>query len=236
MGTTHDRLTKPLRIYKMPTARDPLPFSEAAEATLERSWEIYREKLIAYSRARAASQELDTVSRENVDQAIQYLRGHGQHPKKYLLVIGGTLAGAGLSGLLSLITNAANFDFARGSVSLILLTLALLLFSMGHEPDTEESEDASVPGLPTTCVRTRQRDAIQIEAEIDQIYDQLRVLVARAANDPETQSEIQHKRQHLRALKVEEAEILRRRAESMLQLDPGEGDRLLRHAEELLSR
>jgi predicted nuclease with TOPRIM domain len=77
---------------------------------------------------------------------------------------------------------------------------------------------------------------MQIEAEIDQIYDEIRELVARSAEAPEVQAEVQRKRERLHALKVEEAAVLRHRAESMRRLKPAEGERLLKHAEELLSR
>ncbi len=80
------------------------------------------------------------------------------------------------------------------------------------------------------------RGAKQIEAEIDQIYDQLRDLVARSADDAGVLAEIERKREQLHALKVEEAAVLRRRAESMRRLGPGEVKALLRHAEGLLSR
>ncbi len=80
------------------------------------------------------------------------------------------------------------------------------------------------------------RGALQIEAEIDQVYDQLQDLVARRADDAGARAEIERKRARLNALKVEEAAALRRRAESMRGLDPDEVDRLLRHAEVLLSR
>ncbi len=80
------------------------------------------------------------------------------------------------------------------------------------------------------------RGAMQIEAEIDQIYDQLRDLVARSAEDAGIQKEIERKRKQLHALKVEEAAVLRRRAECMRRLEPGEVDRHLRHAGGLLSR
>ncbi len=80
------------------------------------------------------------------------------------------------------------------------------------------------------------RGALQIEAEIDQVYDQLRDLVARSADDAGARAEIEGTRARLHTLKVEEAAVLRRRAESMRRLGPGEVDRLLRHAEGLLSR
>ncbi len=83
---------------------------------------------------------------------------------------------------------------------------------------------------------TEPRGALQIEAEIDRLYDEIRDLVARSADAPEVKTEIERKREQLHALKVEEAAVLRRRAESMRRLAPGEGDRLLKHAEELLSR
>ncbi len=80
------------------------------------------------------------------------------------------------------------------------------------------------------------RGAVQIEAEIDQIYDDIRELVARSADDTDVEAELERKRRQLHVLKVEEAAVLRRRAESMRRLKPGEGDRLLKHAEELLAR
>ena len=82
----------------------------------------------------------------------------------------------------------------------------------------------------------KPRGAVQIEAEIDRTYDQLRDLVARSSSDDGIQVEIKRKREQLHALKVEEAAVLRRRAESMRRLEPGEVDRLLRHAEELLAQ
>lgn len=80
------------------------------------------------------------------------------------------------------------------------------------------------------------RGAMKIEAEIDQIYDDLRELVARSPDNLDVKTEIERKRRRLHALKVEEAAVLRRRAESMRRLKPGEGERLLKHAEELLVR
>ncbi|HEX9733481.1 MAG TPA: hypothetical protein VGG06_16035 [Thermoanaerobaculia bacterium] len=91
----------------------------------------------------------------------------------------------------------------------------------------------------TSAVRPSEaesRGAMEIEAEIDQIYDDLRELVARSQDDPGVGAEIERRRERLRALKVEEAAVLRRRAESMRRLQPGEGDRLLKHAETLLAR
>jgi len=80
------------------------------------------------------------------------------------------------------------------------------------------------------------RGAMKIEAEIDRIYDDLRELVARSPDDSDAKAEIERSRRRLHALKVEEAAVLRRRAESMRRLKAGEGDRLLKHAEELLGR
>lgn len=93
--------------------------------------------------------------------------------------------------------------------------------------------------IGTTTVysdEAKPRGAMQVEAEIDQVYDEIRELVTRPRDTPDLQAEIERKREELHTLKVEEAAILRRRAESMRRLGPGEGDRLLRHAEELLSR
>jgi AbrB family looped-hinge helix DNA binding protein len=97
-----------------------------------------------------------------------------------------------------------------------------------------ELKPVKLPAVRPTGAQSR--GAVQIEAEIDQIYDDLRELVARSADDPEVEAEIERKRGQLHALKVEEAAVLRRRAEAMQRLKPGEGERLLRHAEELLAR
>lgn len=97
-----------------------------------------------------------------------------------------------------------------------------------------ELKPVEMPEVSPT--EAERRGAVQIEAEIDQIYDDIRELVARSADDTDVEAELERKRRRLHALKVEEAAVLRRRAESMRRLKPGEGDRLLRHAEELLAR
>lgn len=79
-------------------------------------------------------------------------------------------------------------------------------------------------------------DPVTLESEIQQIYSQLRDLVARSAEDPSLGPEIDRARHRLQALQVQEAELMEKRAASRLQFDPVEGERLLERAESLLER
>lgn len=75
-----------------------------------------------------------------------------------------------------------------------------------------------------------------LEAKIDQLYDEIRDLRARSAKDPGVADEIEHKREQLHALQVEEAAAWRSRAEASRHLKPGEGRQILERAEQLLQR
>ncbi len=77
-------------------------------------------------------------------------------------------------------------------------------------------------------------DVAKLETAIDEIYEELRDLVARSAEDNGLASEIEHKREQLHDLQLEEAAALRRQAEARLHLKPGEGYRILERAEQLL--
>ncbi len=76
-------------------------------------------------------------------------------------------------------------------------------------------------------------DASPLEARIDQLYDEIRDLVARSAENPGIKTEIEHKRKVLRALQAEEAAAWRQRADARLHLKPGKGYRLLKRAASL---
>ncbi len=78
------------------------------------------------------------------------------------------------------------------------------------------------------------RDVGQLETRIDQLYDQLRDLVARSAREPSLRGEIDEKRCQLAALQEEEARLAEGRARSRLQIQPGEGYRMLERVEKLL--
>ena len=81
---------------------------------------------------------------------------------------------------------------------------------------------------------SEDRDVGQLETRIDQLYDQLRALVARSAREPDLRGEIDDKRRQLVALQEEEAELAERRARSRLRIKPGEGYRMLERVEQLL--
>ncbi len=77
-------------------------------------------------------------------------------------------------------------------------------------------------------------DASPLEAQIDELYDEIRDLVVRSAEDPGLKTEIEHKREKLRSLQAEEAAAWRQRADARLHLKPGDGYRLLERAARLL--
>ena len=92
-------------------------------------------------------------------------------------------------------------------------------FAEAPTESTSESED---------------RDGGQLETRIDELYDQLRTLVARSAHEPGLRGEIGEKRRQLVALQEEEARLAERRARSRLRIQPGEGYRMLERVEKLL--
>jgi hypothetical protein len=79
-------------------------------------------------------------------------------------------------------------------------------------------------------------DIARLELAIDQVYDELRDLVARSGEDPRLTRELKGKHKQLHALQVEEAAALRCQAEARLHLKPGEGYRILERAERLLEQ
>ncbi len=81
---------------------------------------------------------------------------------------------------------------------------------------------------------SENRDVGQLEARIDQLYDQLRLLVARSAREPGLGREIDEKRRQLVALQEEEAKLAERRARARLRIKPGDGYRMLERVEKLL--
>ncbi len=79
-----------------------------------------------------------------------------------------------------------------------------------------------------------QERAEKIETRIDELYDELRALVARSGSEPDLRGAIDEKRRQLAALQEEEAELAERRARSRLRRQPGEGYRMLDRVEKLL--
>ncbi len=78
------------------------------------------------------------------------------------------------------------------------------------------------------------REEITVEPEIQQVYGELRNLVARSVEDPSLGPEVDRARHRLHTLQVREVELMERRAASRLHFDPVEGERLLEWAESLL--
>lgn len=86
-----------------------------------------------------------------------------------------------------------------------------------------------------TVIAASQHPDATLEARIDKLYDEIRDLVARSAENPGLEVEIELKRGELHELQVEEAEAWREQAEERRHLKPGEGYRLLERAEESLA-
>ncbi len=100
---------------------------------------------------------------------------------------------------------------------------------------TLRQRDTSSRELEPTAPRAAQlSDASPLEAQIDELYDEIRDLVVRSAEDPGLKTEIEHKREKLRSLQAEEAAAWRQRADARLHLKPGDGYRLLERAARLL--
>jgi len=78
--------------------------------------------------------------------------------------------------------------------------------------------------------------ALSLTAKIDELYNELGALRARSVKDPGVESDIEHKREQLHALQVEEAAAWRSQAEAHRHLKPGEGRQILERAEQLLER
>ncbi|MCP3959109.1 MAG: hypothetical protein GY719_14760 [bacterium] len=73
-----------------------------------------------------------------------------------------------------------------------------------------------------------------LEGQIDRLFDEIRDLVVRSAENPASKSEIERKREELRALQEKEAAAWRRDRVARAHLKPGEGYRLLELAANLL--
>ncbi len=86
----------------------------------------------------------------------------------------------------------------------------------------DKSEPAALP------------DSAPLEEHIDQLYDEIRDLIARSKEKPELKAEIERKREQLHQFQAEEAAVWRQRADARRSLKPGEGYRLLERAESLL--
>lgn len=105
---------------------------------------------------------------------------------------------------------------------------------LGASPSQPRRKLGAKEPEPAAPTASEQPDATPLETQIDQIYDELRDLVGRSADNPDLKAEIESKRKQLRALQVEEAAAWRQRAEARRHLKPGEGYRLLQRAERLL--
>ncbi len=87
---------------------------------------------------------------------------------------------------------------------------------------------------PAAPKAAQPADSISLEAQIDRLYDEIRDLVVRSAENPNLELEILEKRAQLRDLQRKEAAAWKRRADARRHLKPGEGYRLLEQARELL--
>ncbi len=92
---------------------------------------------------------------------------------------------------------------------------------------SDDEEPAATRGEPLP-------DARPLEAQIDQLYDDIRELVVRSAENPGLETEIERKREKLREPQSAEAAAWRQRADARRHLKPGEGDHLLERAARLL--
>ncbi len=81
---------------------------------------------------------------------------------------------------------------------------------------------------------SRQAPAASLEAQIGQLYDEIRDLVARSQESPELQASIEQKEKQLLALQSAEAKAWLQQAQARRHLRPGEGYRLLDRAAKLL--
>ncbi len=81
---------------------------------------------------------------------------------------------------------------------------------------------------------SRDREISRLEARIDELYGEIRDLVAVSTEQPARRTQIGQKRDQLRALQQREADLMERRAAARLRFDPEEGNRLLERAAKLL--
>lgn len=94
--------------------------------------------------------------------------------------------------------------------------------------------EGSASGRSDGAERPDDDLARPLEARIDQLYDEIRDLVAGSIEDPGLEGEIERKREQLQVLQTEEASAWRHRADARRHLKPGEGYRLLERATTLL--
>lgn len=100
----------------------------------------------------------------------------------------------------------------------------------------EEPGEAADEGLRPALAEVADGEMLRIEMRIDRLYDEIRELVARSAEDPSLQAEISRKRKKLRTLQEQEADLMEQRADARLRFDPEDGNRLLERAQRLLER
>ncbi len=119
---------------------------------------------------------------------------------------------------------------------LLRWTLRRLGVSLGSRQHEDKAKASATVAPASAGGTSREHSDATLEAEIDQIYDELRDLVARSAADPGLLSEVERKRGQLHALQVEEAKAWRQRADAGRYLRPGEGYQLLERATRLLEQ
>ena len=126
--------------------------------------------------------------------------------------------------------------------SLEKLGNSLLRRTLRSERDRERELMGEI-GFTLTAPRQPESDALRavppmgtlpLEEQIDRLYDEIRELVGRSAENPGLKTEIESKREQLQALQAEEASAWRQRADARRHLKPGEGYRLLERATSLL--
>jgi CheY-like chemotaxis protein len=104
------------------------------------------------------------------------------------------------------------------------------LRSRKENPDPDETEEI----LP---LREDEEDPVMnIAAEIDSVYGEIRDLVAQRQGDPGLKEALHPLRVRLEALQEREADAMERRFRARLRFDPREGRELIRRAGELLRK
>ena len=76
----------------------------------------------------------------------------------------------------------------------------------------------------------------RLESEIDALYDEIRELMIRSADEPALRARIETKRGELRSLQEREADLMEQRTAARFRFDPNEGEQLLKRARKLLER
>jgi hypothetical protein len=98
-----------------------------------------------------------------------------------------------------------------------------------------ESSPGHDPWFSGSRIRPAGKTSSREEA-INRLYAEWRPLMSRAVADPSLEEEVQAKLARLRKLQTEEADEMVKRFEASLLLKPGEGDRTLERARELLAQ